>query len=94
MPTKNNKKASGSSRNTSETHKFSAKVQNPHAQDSNAKFRNDATAGSNHKPLLYAAKSAEGARDKKRKATDSEEVEEDSENEVVDSPEVKRMKST
>ena len=39
------KKASGSSSNTSETHKILAQVQQkPHAQESNAKFSNDATA--------------------------------------------------
>ena len=67
MPTlKRNKKASGSSSNTSETHKFLAQVQQQQqpSQDHNLKH----------------------------KAADSEKVaEEDSENKVVESPEVKRQ---
>ena len=42
------KNASRSSSNTRETNKFLAQVQQqPHAQESNAKFSNDATAVSN-----------------------------------------------
>ena len=67
MPTlKQNKKASGSSSNASETHKFLAQVQQQQPQQDH---------------------------NLKRKATDSEKVaEEDSENDVVESPEVKRAK--
>ena len=67
MPTlKQNRKASGSRSNTSETHKFLTQVQ----QQQPPKDHN-----------------------LKRKAADSEKVaEEDSENEVVESPEVKRAK--
>ena len=65
---KRNEKASGSSSNTSETHKFLAQVQQqPQQQES-------ATAGS----------SKQQDHNLKRKATDSEEVAEDSENDVVE----------
>ena len=72
MPTlKRNKKASSSSSNTSKTHNFLAQVQQQPQQ------QEDATAVS----------SKQQEHNLKHKAADSKEVEEDSENYVVESPE-------